>query len=109
MLVLGLLASATAQRSSLQQQALDLVLEDFHSRRTVQAAFKEQAVTEAIETVSISHLQWAAGHQVAVSSRGGRPRVPFTIRTSGSKYSGYNGEGSRHWLKSAPTRTTHKA
>ncbi|XP_066482992.1 retinoic acid receptor responder protein 2 [Tiliqua scincoides] len=48
-LVLGLLASAAAHHSPLQQRALDLVLEEFHSRRTVQAAFKEQSVAEAME------------------------------------------------------------
>ncbi|KAJ6655087.1 hypothetical protein lerEdw1_005991 [Lerista edwardsae] len=49
-LCLGLLAPAAAHRSPLQQRALDLVLELFHSRPTVQAAFREQAVTEAVET-----------------------------------------------------------
>ncbi|CAI5789339.1 Chemerin [Podarcis lilfordi] len=49
-LCLGLLALADANRSPLQQRALELVLDFFHSRDLVQATFKEQAVTHVTET-----------------------------------------------------------
>ncbi|XP_061443275.1 retinoic acid receptor responder protein 2 isoform X2 [Rhineura floridana] len=48
-LCLGLLALADASRSPIQQKALDLVLEFFHSRDLVQSTFKEQAVTQVAE------------------------------------------------------------
>nr|XP_028606272.1 retinoic acid receptor responder protein 2 [Podarcis muralis] len=49
-LCLGLLALADANQSPLQQRALELVLDFFHSRDLVQATFKEQAVTHVTET-----------------------------------------------------------
>ncbi|XP_034985335.2 retinoic acid receptor responder protein 2 [Zootoca vivipara] len=49
-LCLGLLVLADANRSPLQQRALELVLDFFHSRDLVQATFKEQAVTHVTET-----------------------------------------------------------
>ncbi|XP_053119329.1 retinoic acid receptor responder protein 2 [Hemicordylus capensis] len=49
-LCLALLALAGADRTPLQQKALHLVLNYFHSRPNVQLAFTEQAVAEATET-----------------------------------------------------------
>ncbi|XP_062977993.1 retinoic acid receptor responder protein 2 isoform X2 [Elgaria multicarinata webbii] len=50
-LCLGLLALVDASQSPIQQQAVDLLLDFFHSRNLVRSVFKEQAVTDVIEEV----------------------------------------------------------
>ncbi|XP_067387472.1 retinoic acid receptor responder protein 2 [Emydura macquarii macquarii] len=49
-LCLGFAALAAASRSPLVQRAVDMVLEDFHSKSHVQWAHREQAVEDVIET-----------------------------------------------------------
>lgn len=56
---LGLVASADGSHSTLQQRALNVVLEDFHSKPQVVFAFKEEAVMEVLETVSVLFQAWA--------------------------------------------------
>ncbi|XP_042328439.1 retinoic acid receptor responder protein 2 [Sceloporus undulatus] len=51
-LCLGLLALVQANRSPVQQKALDIVLEYFHGRSFVQSVFKEQTVTEVAKEES---------------------------------------------------------
>ncbi|XP_075771753.1 retinoic acid receptor responder protein 2-like [Pelodiscus sinensis] len=48
-LCLGWLALAVASRSPRQQRAVELALEDFHSRSQVRWVYKEQAVEEVTE------------------------------------------------------------
>ncbi|KAH0627713.1 hypothetical protein JD844_003849 [Phrynosoma platyrhinos] len=53
-LCLGLLALTEANRSPVQQKALDIVLEYFHGRNFVQSVFKEQTVTEVAKEESLT-------------------------------------------------------